>query len=357
MGLFGCPWSRVLYLVLAGGVALALMQDGGGTLKEEEGRTGDVGRRRVPLQERPRRFDGVFPCPCSANNCLVDSNDKNDAVGQEVISSACYLPSTDPGKNENNNNSTEATHGNINGNETALATDYCSFSPNHALCRYSADKAGPKCVKPLKIGLSAQEKTEALRIHNELRLRVAKGEVRRGQPGPQPPAADMMELVWDEELSRIVQAWINQCIFEHDCGKCRQTSRFGVGQNLYSAGNFEQKPVDWTRPMMAFFDEVDLMDRNEVNSFLGNRGVGHYTQIVWGATTHVGCGYIAYNDNRYFQSYYACNYGRAGNYVSQKVYNAGPACSKCPPGTSCSSKYKGLSLDLYLGNTPCEYCI
>nr|XP_027214517.1 CRISP/Allergen/PR-1-like [Penaeus vannamei] len=154
---------------------------------------------------------------------------------------------------------------------------------------------------------------------------------------------DSRNKVWDEELSRIVQAWINQCIFQHDCGKCRETSRFGVGQNLYSAGDFKLKPVDWNRPLNAFFDEVDMMDKSEVDSFLGNRGVGHYTQLVWGATSHVGCGYIAYKNNRYIQSYYACNYGQAGNYVNRKIYSVGPACSKCPDGASCSNKFEALA--------------
>ncbi|ROT75088.1 Venom allergen 5 [Penaeus vannamei] len=94
--------------------------------------------------------------------------------------------------------------------------------------------------------------------------------------------------------------------------------RFGVGQNLYSAGDFKLKPVDWNRPLNAFFDEVDMMDKSEVDSFLGNRGVGHYTQLVWGATSHVGCGYIAYKNNRYIQSYYACNYGQAGEFRKEE---------------------------------------
>ncbi|XP_037794543.1 CRISP/Allergen/PR-1-like, partial [Penaeus monodon] len=287
------PLKRVLLALLSlAGVVLAVAQDGGRTLQEEEREEekGKVeGEQWVrPLKEGmwPRRYDGVFSCPCGSNDCFVGSGDKGGVSGPEIISSTCFLPSTDPGRTES---------GNIYKNETGFATEYCSFSPNHALCRYSVDKTGPACVK-----------------------------------------------IWDEELSRIMQAWINQCIFQHDCGKCRETSRFGVGQNLYSAGDFELKPVDWNRPLNAFFSEVDMMDKSEVDSFLGNRGVGHYTQLVWGATTHVGCGYIAYNDKRYIQSYYACNYGKAGNYVNQKIYSVGPACSKCPAGSSCSTKYKGL---------------
>ena len=38
----------------------------------------------------------------------------------------------------------------------------------------------------------------------------------------QPPASDMMELVWDSELSAVAQRLADQCVFGHDCGDCRQ---------------------------------------------------------------------------------------------------------------------------------------
>jgi hypothetical protein len=36
------------------------------------------------------------------------------------------------------------------------------------------------------------------------------------------PAANMMALVWDEELARGAQMWANQCDFNHDSSNiCR----------------------------------------------------------------------------------------------------------------------------------------
>nr|XP_027209968.1 uncharacterized protein LOC113803386 [Penaeus vannamei] len=157
MDLSGCPRRRVLLvLVSLVGVALVLGQDGGGDLKEEGKGEGEGERWGRPQEEDlwARRYDGVFSCPCGANNCSVGANNKEGVSGPEVISSTCYLPSTDPGAPENDN-ATLPVHSNIYKNETALATDYCRLSPNHALCRYSVDEAGPACVKPLKIGLSA----------------------------------------------------------------------------------------------------------------------------------------------------------------------------------------------------------
>ena len=36
-----------------------------------------------------------------------------------------------------------------------------------------------------------------MRVHNELRAKVANGQEKRGKPGPQPPAADMEQMVSD----------------------------------------------------------------------------------------------------------------------------------------------------------------
>ncbi|XP_047471605.1 uncharacterized protein LOC125027025 [Penaeus chinensis] len=150
MDLSGRPLKRILpVLVSLVGVVLAVAQDGGRALKEEEREgekdTGEGERWVRTLEEGmwPRRYDGVFSCPCGSNDCFVDSDDKTGVSGPEVISSTCYLPSTDPGTTE----SASGSHSDIYKNETGFATEYCSFSPNHALCRYSVDKTGPACVK------------------------------------------------------------------------------------------------------------------------------------------------------------------------------------------------------------------
>ena len=44
-------------------------------------------------------------------------------------------------------------------------------------------------------GLKADEKRQAMDLHNGLRAKLARGEEIRGQPGPQPRAANMMQMV------------------------------------------------------------------------------------------------------------------------------------------------------------------
>ena len=52
-----------------------------------------------------------------------------------------------------------------------------------------------RCGKTLERGLSKSEQDTVVRLHNEKRARVANGKESKGRGGPQPSAANMMELV------------------------------------------------------------------------------------------------------------------------------------------------------------------
>ena len=60
---------------------------------------------------------------------------------------------------------------------------------------------------------------------------------------------------------------MNQCDFRHDCGQCRRVPRFGVGQNMYKAGSFDIGNADWEKAITGFYDEVELMDKRQVDTF------------------------------------------------------------------------------------------
>jgi len=124
---------------------------------------------------------------------------------------------------------------------TASAQDYCAITPKHTACGQKGP--GPSCNGGhLARGVTAAEIEEILAVHNRYRALVARGEERRGAPGPQPGAANMRQMVWDAELSVVAQAHADQCKFAHDCSDCRRVSRFGVGQNLYIYKQSLRKP-------------------------------------------------------------------------------------------------------------------
>ncbi|XP_074108080.1 venom allergen 5-like isoform X2 [Cotesia typhae] len=139
--------------------------------------------------------------------------------------------------------------------------------------------------------LSQQEKDEILKAHNDRRAWVANGEV-EGQPaGIIPP------LQWDEELAELALKWALQCEIGHD--KCRYVDRFSVGQNMM-----------WRA------------DSSGVGAFVwqDQPQIGHYTQLIWGATTHVGCGVVRYFKDNWYSTYFLCDYGPHGNVIGWPVY-------------------------------------
>ena len=50
-------------------------------------------------------------------------------------------------------------------------------------------------------------KDSIVRKHNELRSKVANGQEGRGVDGTQPKAANMMEIVWSDELAMVAQRY------------------------------------------------------------------------------------------------------------------------------------------------------
>lgn len=71
---------------------------------------------------------------------------------------------------------------------------------------------------------------------------------------------------------------------------------------------------------------------NAFEYFRSNSKTNHYTQMVWGNTTHIGCGVvIAKEENKndkgasYIQ-HLVCNYGSRGNVEGYAVYKARNTC-------------------------------
>lgn len=47
--------------------------------------------------------------------------------------------------------------------------------------------------------------------------------------------------------------------------------------------------------------------------------IGHYSQLVWGKTTHIGCGIIKYKSFGSYIIEFACNYRPGGNTSGESV--------------------------------------
>merc|ERR1712126_254854 len=88
----------------------------------------------------------------------------------------------------------------------------CDYPAGHTMIKYP----GPAktCVeKTIHSGFDQAAKDVIVKVHNELRNKVAMGNETHGA---QPQAANMMKMVWSDELAEIAQRWTDQCKFGHD---------------------------------------------------------------------------------------------------------------------------------------------
>lgn len=189
-------------------------------------------------------------------------------------------------------------------------------------------------------GLTQVERQEIVDAHNRLRQSVALGQV-----SSQPPAANMMEMHWDDELAATAQRWSEQCRTAHDRRNDRNVGRFPVGQNIAATWTTREPTdavdyvPDFSKQIKAWFDEVRAYGFKPADYA---HGTGHYSQLVWGETSHVGCGFSFYYDpSRGYTKLYVCNYGPGGNVIGSNPYDRGsPACNNY--GLTDSAKYSGL---------------
>jgi Cysteine-rich secretory protein family len=141
---------------------------------------------------------------------------------------------------------------------------------------------------------------EVLNSHNQLRSDVGA-----------PP------LTWSDSLASDAQAWANELasknLFQHG-----QNS--GQGENLWMGTSnwfsFTQMVESWGSEKKYYIGGTFP----NVSSTGNWSDVGHYTQIIWGKTTHVGCGGADSSDGNYR---FVCRYSPPGNVIGQPVVSAG----------------------------------
>lgn len=149
------------------------------------------------------------------------------------------------------------------------------------------------------------EQTEMVAAHNSW----------RGQVG-------VKNLNWSSTLADSAQAWANSLRETQGCKMVHSKTK-GVGENLYwasplmySDGTAELQAISATEVTATWGDEKKNYTYDS-NSCAAGKVCGHYTQVVWKASTEVGCGKAICADK---SQVWACQYSPAGNYVGQKPY-------------------------------------
>ncbi|MBL8914968.1 MAG: hypothetical protein JNM17_29955 [Archangium sp.] len=127
------------------------------------------------------------------------------------------------------------------------------------------------------------------------------------------PATALPEVTWNQSAANLAADWASRCNFMH-----RDPNT--LGENIFAATN-SRTPTQIVNGWAA--EKPDYNYAN--NSCTTGRQCGHYTQIVWRATTGIGCASQMCTTGSPFSSsinwvFVVCNYVPAGNIVGQRPY-------------------------------------
>jgi hypothetical protein len=167
---------------------------------------------------------------------------------------------------------------------------------------------------------------------------------------------------------RMAQNWAqtnaNQCQMYHS------SNRGNAGENLYATSGRLSNGKD---PVQSWYNEIKdyhfggqgfSMATGNIFQFLVNcyavrisdyffTEKGHFTQVVWKASTELGVGWAT---GRNGWTYFCCNYAPAGNYQGQFRANVLPLGTPLPASVfltknfNFSLKFIVLTINTYLGS-------
>ncbi|KAI4531249.1 hypothetical protein MG293_019107 [Ovis ammon polii] len=167
--------------------------------------------------------------------------------------------------------------------------------------------------------LSEQEQHVMVELHNLYRAQVS------------PPATNMLQMRWDEELAAFAKAYAQQCVWGHNKERGRR------GENLFAITG---EGLDVPLAMEEWHHEREHYNLSAISCAAGQM-CGHYTQVVWAKTERIGCGSHFCEKLQGVEEtdihLLVCNYEPPGNVKGQRPYQEGTPCSQCPLGYHCKN--------------------
>ena len=140
---------------------------------------------------------------------------------------------------------------------------------------------------------------------------------------------DLPPLTWSNEIAAFAQQWADT--LAGNCGVLSHRDQDLYGENLATYGARPSPPATtpgeavsgWSDEAMCW-DYGPFLTGDSCNpqcvSNLSSNGCGHYTQVVWRATTRLGCGVAECERDGFLFDLWVCNYDPPGNFVGQTPY-------------------------------------
>lgn len=163
-----------------------------------------------------------------------------------------------------------------------------------------AQKPAPKAIEGTGSALSNREAQEFMDYHSKVRKDVGVGPVK-----------------WSPEIAKYAQAWADHLA---ESGEFMHRPVEGEWAQKYG----ENIAIDATllKGAQAWQSEIkDYKPGEAIPEDLTDFKAGHYTQMVWKKTTHIGAGSAIVKKGEYKGLLLiVCNYDPPGNFVGEKPY-------------------------------------
>ena len=121
-------------------------------------------------------------------------------------------------------------------------------------------------------------------------------------------------LKWGDDLTINAQAYANilverGALFQHADQRTQ-------GENLFTGTSTQFQTQHIDKSMYLWYEELNRWDYENAARYnlFGTQGLGHFSQLVWNQTTHVGCaGAVRDDPTKGRKTIYVCRYSPPGN--------------------------------------------
>jgi hypothetical protein len=132
-------------------------------------------------------------------------------------------------------------------------------------------------------------------------------------------------LAWDQVLANEMGVYLGTCVWGHDAN--RNTGHpAAVGENIFARSPIITPDAALIEAHASWKAEKAYFINSPINAACsGGQVCGHYTQLVWKASTTVGCAYVTCATATNLPGWtnivmVGCRYYPAGNYLNQKAF-------------------------------------
>ena len=119
---------------------------------------------------------------------------------------------------------------------------------------------------------------------------------------------NLENLLWDEELAKFAEEWAEGLAQEDNDISHRPDNEYGENIAYFFDDSLQIGVALWN-------EEKQYYKYKPIGKDFAK--AGHYSQVIWSNTTHVGCGCAKGESGAY---YFVCNYNPPGNVEGEKPY-------------------------------------